>query len=135
MRLITTILPRSNDTVIYTALANGKPVQSVTFTRDADTGDLAADVPDDALAGRMLATGNFEPADEADYLRADELLAAAQPKKPRRARDDDDDDDEGDGAILVNGGLPVEAHTPPMVSKKSAQARMGRGTRRMALAG
>jgi hypothetical protein len=132
LKLLTTVPPRSNDTVIHTEYKNGKPDKSIVFTRDADSGELVADV-DEALVGKMLLTDNFEPLNEEDHQRAEELMAAAQPKKKRRMVEMTDDDD--DETIVVNGGLPIEAHTPPAPPKKSPQSRMGRSSagRRMSL--
>ena len=132
MKLLTTVPPRTNDTVIYTEFQTGKPPKQIVFTRDADSGELVADV-DEALVGKMLLTDNFEPLNEEDHQRAEELMAAAQPKKKRRMVEADDDDE--DETIVVNGGLPVEAHTPPAPPRKSPQSRMGRGSagRRMSL--
>lgn len=131
MKLLTTITPRSNDTVTYTEFVNGKPAQTIIFARDAESGELVAEVTDEATIGRLLLTGTFQPLNEEDYGIAEAILEAAKPKKKRRFvevdEDDDEDDDEQSGA--ANGGLPVEANTPPAAPRKSPQARMGRGSR------
>jgi hypothetical protein len=109
MKLLATLRPRSDGTVILT---EGK--QRYVFAPCADHGGLpVADIPDE-LAGKMLRFKHFEPADEKDYERANDLMAAAGVSSP--VESDQDDDDDGDE--LVNGGLPAEAGTPPKPSTK-----------------
>ena len=97
MKLQTSIKPRRDGTV--TVL--GQDRQTYVFAAGPD-GELTADVADEATVAHLLATGNFWPADEADQEQALELVKQAQ-------GDDEDEDDEDE----PEGGLPVEANTPP----------------------
>lgn len=94
MRLQTNIPPRRDGTV--TVL--GQDRQTYVFTAD-DEGLLSADVADEATVAALLATGHFWPADADD---AEQALALV-----KQAQGDDEDEDEPEG------GLPVEANTPP----------------------
>lgn len=130
MKLLTTIQPRSNGTVIYTEMLDtGKPGRSFIFERDTDSGELIADVDDDELVGKMLASDNFQPFEEDDFARAEELMAAAQAKAVDRvlktgrggkvvSQDADDTFTE-----TLNGGLPVEANTRPVPARRARPAR------------
>lgn len=100
MKLQTNIPPRRDGTV--TVL--GQDRQTYVFAAD-DEGLLSADVADEATVAALLATGNFWPADESDAELALALVKEAE--KTARAEDDEDDEDEPEG------GLPVEANTPP----------------------
>ena len=97
MKLQTSIPPRRDGTVKVT----GQDRQTYVFAAGPD-GELTADVADEATVAHLLATGNFWPADEADQEQALELVKQAQ-------GDDEDEDDEDE----PEGGLPVEANTPP----------------------
>ena len=101
MKLQTNIHPRRDGTV--TVL--GQDRQTYVFAAD-DEGLLSADVADEATVAALLATGNFWPADESDA----ELALALVKEAEKTARAEDDDDDDGDDP---DGGLPVEANTPP----------------------
>jgi hypothetical protein len=75
-----------------------------------DEGLLSADVADEATVAALLATGHFWPADADDAEQALALVKQAQ------GDDEDDEDDEDE----PEGGLPVEANTPP---KRRGRAR------------
>lgn len=117
MKLQTSITPRRDKTVKVTGL-DGKPY---VFAAGED-GELSCDVPDEATVTNLLASGNFWPADEQDLAAAEALLAAALAAEAAEAGGgdgdgEDEDDEEGDGAEVVNGGLPLEANTPPAPKK------------------
>lgn len=97
MKLQTNIPPRRDGTV--TVL--GQDRQTYVFAAD-DEGLLSADVADEATVAALLATGHFWPADADDAQQALALVKQAQ-------GDDEDEDDEDE----PEGGLPVEANTPP----------------------
>lgn len=99
MKLQTNIPPRRDGTV--TVL--GQDRQTYVFAAD-DEGLLSADVADEATVAALLAGGRFWPANESDAEQALALVKQAQ----------GDDDDEGeDDEDEPDGGLPVEANTPP----------------------
>lgn len=113
MKLITTITPR-RDGVVRVKLPSGG---DVVFTKDAE-GQLAADVEQDSDVAHLLALpeGNFEPADTADFARAEILVESViGGDADDDGADDEDGDDDTPGADdeLPNGGLPVEANTAP----------------------
>jgi len=112
MKLITTITPR-RDGVVRVKLPSGG---DVVFTKDSE-GQLAADVEQDSDLAHLLALpeGNFEPADTADFARAESLVESAigGADDDDAPGDDDDDDTPGADDELPNGGLPVEANTAP----------------------
>ena len=105
MKLQTNIPPRRDGTV--TVL--GQDRQTYVFAAD-DEGLLSADVADEATVAALLATGHFWPADADDAEQALALVKQAQ------GDDEDDEDDEDE----PEGGLPVEANTPP---KRRGRAR------------
>jgi len=112
MKLLTRIPPRTNGTVILRDESLKGPI---IFTADPQSGELCADVPGDALIARLLASGDFEPADEADYETAERLMDVAA----AAAKDDGDDDESDDLPVkMVNDGMPIEAATPPVPAKK-----------------
>lgn len=137
MKLLTTIQPRSNDTVTYTDMSKGaKNARTYVFARDAETGELVCDIEDDEVVGKLLFAGDFEPLHEEDHERADELCAEQEAKASAEAQRSGRS---AGGKVVsagaddtftetVNGGLPVEANTTP-VPRKSPQARMVRGAR------
>jgi hypothetical protein len=98
VKLQTNIPPRRDGTV--TVL--GQDRQTYVFAAD-DEGLLSADVADEATVAALLATGHFWPADADDAEQALALVKQAQ------GDDEDDEDDEDE----PEGGLPVEANTPP----------------------
>ena len=105
MKLQTNIPPRRDGTV--TVL--GQDRQTYVFAA-YDEGLLSADVADEATVAALLATGHFWPADADDAEQALALVKQAQ------GDDEDDEDDEDE----PEGGLPVEANTPP---KRRGRAR------------
>lgn len=110
MKLLTTIKPRSDGTVIVRD-AKGAPL---VFKRD-DSGDLVCDIDDAALVGRLLKLSTFEPADESDHAQAEALLLAAGGGEG----DGEDDDAEGDDDDPVDpNAMPVEANTRPVPKAK-----------------
>ncbi len=96
MKLLTTIPPRANGTVIARVPGNNTPYL---FAGD----DLSCDVEHDADAKYLLGLGQFVPACEADFSKASSLL-----DKPVRQAEEDpgyeiktvdlDDDEAGDAA-------------------------------------
>lgn len=129
MKLLCTLAPRSDGTIIY---ADGKT--RYVFAADAE-GSLVCDVPDDAVVAKMLALPHFEPADEGDYDQAEALLQAQAVALSGDAADGSIEDDEAEFFDeVVNGGLPVEgaagrvapqeAATPPAAkpARKAARA-------------
>lgn len=100
MKMLCTLAPRSDGTVIY---AEGKTRH--VFAAD-EAGDLVCEVDDEAIVAKMLALPHFEPADEADYAKAEALLKPTPGDQP--AGDDDSDDDGEFFSETPNGGLPVE---------------------------
>lgn len=114
MKLLTNITPRADGTVV---VEDGKTVY--TFVADETGVDLVCDVEGDDLIARLLSTDNFQPADEADFDRADELLRALGAKSAPRVSVADLDpdagfvDDEPDDDPVDMGAEPVEANTPP----------------------
>lgn len=107
MKLQTFIKPRADGTV----KVFGEDSQKYTFTADAD-GALVCDVVCEATAARLLASGNFEPVDAADFDKAIALSMAAAPQDDDAEEADDDFTEE-----VVPGGLPVESNTPPVARK------------------
>lgn len=111
MKLLCTLKPRTDGTIIV----RGAGGAAIVFKAD-EYGALVADVTDQALVGRLLAGGSFEPADEADHDEAERLLRAAN-RRDSDGDDDDEGDDDGDpdNAPAV---LPLEANTPPRATRK-----------------
>lgn len=145
MKLLTTIQPRRDGTVIVEGPAPkglGRQAKKYLFTPD-DDGVLVCEIDDEPTLLMLLASGNFEPVDEADLDAAESLLAGAVDRrtqfrqsvaqvKARQAEGDgegeggDDDDDDGpdydgnSGADVGGGALPIEANTPPKPGRKKA---------------
>jgi len=111
MKLNTSIQPRRSGTVL--ARVAGVVIEFVA----GDDGELSADVVDPLAVVELLDTGNFYPANEADYDAALLLArnAAAQASGDGAGEDDLDAADDGDGGDDVPNlmALPVEANTPP----------------------
>lgn len=110
MKLHTSIQPRRDGTVNVKGL-DGQPYA---FTRD-DDGELACEIEHEPTLAFLLASENFYPANAEDHGRAVAIVA------PEAGADEDDEDDEDDAddeveTEVVNGGLPIEAGTPPMVA-------------------
>lgn len=119
MKLQTSIQPRRDGTVKVT----GQDRQPYVFAAD-DNGDLVCDISDEPTIAFLLATDNFFPADPADHDKALALTEALTKNEGGEggdgdAGDDEEDDDEVETEV-VNGGLPIEAGTPPMVSPDQA---------------
>lgn len=119
MRLLCNIQPRRNGTVNCT----GPSGTVYVFSAD-EAGDLVADVTDDADATYLLDLpgDRFEPADEADFVKAEQLLAA----KKAAESDPDEDDDEDDDEDADPNAPPIEAGTPPKPPKPKAPGK-GKG--------
>lgn len=130
MKLQTSIPPRRDGTV----KVQGQDRQTYVFAAGPD-GELACDVEDEATIAHLLATDQFYPANPEDADRALELVQSASrdgDEDEGGAGDLDDDDELEDAG---NGGLPLEANTPPQVSpdraaKHNAALKSGRGGRR-----
>jgi hypothetical protein len=101
MKLMTDIIPRRDGTV--TAEAGG---QKWTFKAD-ENGEMVCEVEGDEALAALLATGNFQPYDEADIGMAASLVS------PAEGDDEHDTDDDGVEGEEAPGGLPIEAGTPP----------------------
>lgn len=114
MKLVTNIKPRRDGTVIVRGAGGVAHV----FAPD-EAGDLVCDIEDQATLAKLLAQndGNdFSPADPSDFDAAEQLL----PKdEDEGAGEGDEDGLEGLGEDdeAPNGGLPVEANTPPAEGK------------------
>ncbi len=106
MKLQTTIAPRRDGTVIVRGAKN----QEHTFKSD-EYGDLVCDIEDVDLMKKLLSTGNFFPADEADHAAAAALVRAAQVELDEDL-DPDLDPDEDDEPVDMNA-LPVESSPAP----------------------
>jgi hypothetical protein len=98
MKLETTISPRK-DGVVNVEFGKVKYV----FAADEE-GRLVADVDEESIIANLLNSGNFIPADDADFEVA-ALIAA-----PAEESDEDDDEDSDEEEL---NGLPVEEQTPP----------------------
>lgn len=107
MKLLTTIEPRKTGKVIVRE--GGKEYE---FEAEHKGGDLVGVVGDKALVARLLASGDFYPANEGDYVAAGAIM------------DDELDDELDDQGELGTDDLgddnlppPVEANTPPKPPK------------------
>jgi hypothetical protein len=116
MKLQTSILPRKDGTVRLLGLDG----VNYTFAPDAN-GDMVCDVTHEPTIVHALEKRSeyFWPADEADHDEANRLIAEANSSQvvADDDQDDDSDDDGPDGDTIIapgsDGGLPVEANTPP----------------------
>lgn len=128
MKLITTIAPRLTGEVIV-HLQSGEVIE---FRAD-ESGELSAEVAAESDVAHLLALpgGNFEPANVEDFERAEALVDTLLPKGDAEGEDGDDTGDEpGPDDEVVNGGLPVEANTPPTparAGKAKAKAAAAQG--------
>lgn len=104
MKLNTSIQPRRSGTVL--ARAAGVVIK---FAPGED-GELSADVADPVAVTELLNSGNFYPANEADYDAALALARQAAGDDQGDDLGDDGDDDEGESNLTA---LPLEANTPP----------------------
>ncbi|MBI5257015.1 MAG: hypothetical protein HY855_10990 [Burkholderiales bacterium] len=116
MKLIATIKPRTDGTV----LATGPSKQDYVFKMDVSTGDPTCEVEDEADIAHFLGTGNFEPADEADFERADQLVqkpadgdAGGGDGGGDGGGNDSDPDSLPDDIPSDPNALPVESGTAP----------------------
>lgn len=121
MKLITTIAPRRDKTVIVTSLDGRK---KFVFADDG-TNQLAADVDDDATVAHLLRSESFYPAEESDFAEAMKLAqpAAALDGDAAAGGSDDDNDDDADADEGSPDGGPVEAGTQPVVATPAAVRR------------
>lgn len=105
MKLQTTIAPRRDGTVIV----RGHKGQEFKFTPD-DHEELTCDVSDELLVAKLLASGNFFPADEADFAVATALVQSATepPVEPDEPDDDDGEDDDLPDDTGDLNALPIE---------------------------
>lgn len=108
MKLQTSIKPRRDGTVKVT----GQDRQTYVFVADSD-GELSCDVTDTATVARLLAGGEFWPANTEDHDAAMALTVAGDDEDDEPADGDDLADDVGD----INA-LPLEANTPPVARRK-----------------
>ena len=111
MKLLCTIEPNEDGFV----LAEFEKNVSYQFDPD-ENGDLVAEVDNDKHVAHLIATGNFQPYDEADFSAATDILSS----------DENENGDEGNENDLdqvdLNAG-PVEALTPASNKKpRKAQA-------------
>jgi hypothetical protein len=119
MKLQTSIKPRRDGVVNLTGVSGRK----YAFAANED-GDLCCDVEDPADLARLLALGDFFPADQADNEKAIELLKSAagagQSDDDRGPDDDLDDDDPVDmNAAPIEGAPaapPIEGAAPAATS-------------------
>jgi hypothetical protein len=120
MRLQTAIQPRRDGTV----RVSGEAGQTFIFSADQD-GDLTCDVDCEATVARLLAGGQFYPANPEDFDAALALSEKAAAEKAAAERalsganpvDPDDDDDDDDDDPVDPQALPVEANTPPVPAR------------------
>jgi hypothetical protein len=101
MKLQTTILPRKSGQVI----ARGADGAQYVFEPD-ESGDLVCDVQDQATVAMLIKTGNFHPADPAEYETG---IAVAQQFYPEVAEIDEPLDDDHENL----NAMPIEEETPP----------------------
>lgn len=115
MKLLTTIKPRRDGTVSVV----GEDGQNYVFKPDAEMGGaLTCEVTDQSTVARLLVLGDFEPANPDDVDDALSIYAKARQSIAQGATGTAEvDDDEGDFTEQPNGGLPVEAETPPAPRK------------------
>jgi hypothetical protein len=114
MKLLTTIKPRRDGTVSVV----GEDGQKYVFQPDAEMGGaLTCEVTDQSTVARLLVLGDFEPADPDDVDDALSIYAKARQSIAQGATGTADTDDEDDFTETPNGGLPVEAETPPAPRK------------------
>lgn len=116
MKICTSIKPRRTGVVNLVGITGKEYV----FQPDAN-GDLAADIEDKDDLANVLAMTDFFPADDADIVRAQQLLRELVGNDGNPDVDDEQDvqdvDDEQDDAQQMDA-LPVEANTPPKPGKK-----------------
>lgn len=108
MLVQTTIKPRRDGTVKVT----GQDGSKLDFVAN-ESGDLVCDVEDKETLKKLLANGAFIPYDEKDFEAAEELVVEAEEEAKGDDGDEGPEASDDDGAEIVNGGLPIEAETPP----------------------
>lgn len=120
MKLQTSIAPRRDGKVIV----QGQDRQTYEFVAGPD-GELSCDIEDEATIVKLLATDKFYPADPEDADKALQLVhqqagddGDGDEDKGTPTGDDLNDDTELEDA--GNGGLPIEANTPPQTSPDKA---------------
>ena len=124
MKLVTTIHPRADGTVIV----HGNDGNDYTFEVN-EHGELACDVACDDTVTMLVNTGNFFPFDSDDYAAALRHLGGEGEGEGDNDNDNDNDGDgdeadgDGDGDGGDAGGLPLEAETPPKSFRKPRKAK------------
>ena len=108
MKLVTTIKPRLDGNVIV----HGNDGNEYAFESNAD-GELVCDVECNDTIETLVNTGNFFPFDSEDYEAALRHVGGGEQVGDEDAGDDSVDEDE-----VPNGGMPVEASTPPASFQK-----------------
>jgi len=118
MKLICNVPPRRGGAPVKATGPSGAVYE---FKMD-DDGLMVADVPDTGDVAHFLTLGErFEPADEADFGQADQLLAEAEARRKAEAGESDDgQDDEDDDDVIDPDAPPLEANTPPKPPKAKA---------------
>lgn len=118
MKLVSQLQPRRDGTVIVRDSAG----QAHVFSADAD-GALCCEISDPDLLASLLRTGNFIPADDADFEAATRLAMGDPSGEADDAGGLGSDDDDVDDDEVVNGGLPLEANTPAAPAPVGRRAR------------
>ena len=106
MKLQTTITPRADGTVIV----HGEGKDFVFAPNDE--GICECDVDDEALVVQLVSSGNYHPADAADFDSVMDLINQNQ----SAGQDDDQGDDQGE--FGNTDALPLESNTPPVTFRK-----------------
>lgn len=124
MKLLTTIKPRLDGTVILT----GEDKKRYVFAPDAN-GALIADIDDLETCAKALARGIAEPADAES---AEQAMALMSEPDGAGQLDDDYEDDPGDynaesGAGGAPAAAPEEAGTPPAAAPGRGRGRRAAG--------
>lgn len=109
MRLQANIKPRRDGKVIFSSPSG------VVYTFEADKdGFLVSDVKDPSDARAALKTGNFEPVEESDFARAQEMIAPELDEDEVQVPEVDAD---------APAPMPLEAKTPPARFKGGRKAK------------
>lgn len=109
MKLVTDIKPNSAGIVI---------AEFGAITYQFVGTPLECDVADDDHIAHLINTGNFYPADAADFPAAESKIISVI-----GSAEIDDDDDAVDENDEIVGGLPVEALTPIVKNKTPRKAK------------
>ena len=100
--------------------AKGPSGAEYTFTVDEADGLMTADVTDDRDVAHFLALADsFEPADEADFNRAEALLAEEEARRKAEAGEGDGDGDDGDDG--EDDDDPIDPDSPPLEANTPAK--------------